>query len=103
MKAKIESLIAELAVTKDEWAQYKSVRGQLRTNELEQENERLRKRVRTYEDVISRNNLWSCFSKSKEKTANRIEQRYYIVRMKCGQNIGSEPDILTVFLMQKCP
>lgn len=36
LKAKIESLVAELSATKDELAQYKSVRGQLRTNELEQ-------------------------------------------------------------------
>ena len=63
LKAKIESLVAELTTAKDELAQYKSVRGQLRTNELEQENERLRKRVRTYDDVISRNNLWGYFSK----------------------------------------
>ena len=58
LKAKIESLVTELATVKEELAQYKSVRGQLRTADLEQENERLRKRIRTYEDVISRNNLW---------------------------------------------
>ena len=63
LKAKIESLVAELATVKEELAQYKSVRGQLRTADLEQENDRLRKRIRTYEDVISRNNLWSYFSK----------------------------------------
>ena len=68
LKAKIESLVAELAATKDELAQYKSVRGQLRTAELEQENDRLRKRIRTYEDVISHNNLWSYFSKSRTKS-----------------------------------
>lgn len=45
LKAKIESLVAELAATKDEPAQYKSVRGQLRTADLEQENDRLRKRI----------------------------------------------------------
>lgn len=71
LKAKIESLVAELAATKDELAQYKSVRGQLRTNELEQENDRLRKKVRTYEDVISRNNLWSYFSRYKGKTQSK--------------------------------
>lgn len=67
LKAKIESLVAELSSTKDELAQYKSVRGQLRTADLEQENDRLRKRIRTYEDVISRNNLWSYFSKHKSR------------------------------------
>lgn len=57
LKAKIESLVAELTAVKEELAKYKSVRGQLRTADLEQENDRLRKRIRTYEDVISRNNL----------------------------------------------
>lgn len=61
LKAKIESLVADLAATKDELAQYKSVRGQLRTADLEQENDRLHEKIRTYEDVISRNNLWSYF------------------------------------------
>ena len=75
MKAKIESLVAELAAIKDELAQYKSVRGQLRTADLEQENNRLRKRLRTYEDVISRNNLWSYFSRYRGKTATRDENR----------------------------
>ena len=75
LKAKIESLVAELAATKDELAQYKSVRGQLRTNELEQENDQLRKRIRTYEDVISRNNLWSYFRRDKDKTAVRNTDR----------------------------
>ena len=65
MKAKIESLVAELTAVKEELAQYKSVRGQLRTADLEQENDRLRKRIRTYEDVISRINLWSYFAKHK--------------------------------------
>ena len=67
LKAKIESLVAELTTVKEELAQYKSVRGQLRTADLEQENDRLRKRIRTYEDVISRNNLWSYFSQYKSR------------------------------------
>ena len=71
MKAKIESLVAELTAVKEELAQYKSVRGQLRTADLEQENDRLRNRIRTYEDVISRNNLWSYFAKHKGKTRER--------------------------------
>ena len=75
LKAKIESLVTELSAAKAELAQYKSVRGKLRTADLEQENDRLRSRLRTYEDVISRNNLWGYFSKHKEKTANRNEQR----------------------------
>lgn len=77
LKTKIESLVAELAATKDKLAQYKSVRGQLRTADLEQENDRLRKRIRTYEDVISRNNLWSYFSKHKEKVATKQDTRWF--------------------------
>lgn len=72
LKAKIESLVTELSAVKAELAQYKSVRGQLRTADLEQENDRLRKRICTYEDVISRNNLWSYFSQyAKPKTSSR--------------------------------
>ena len=58
LKAKIESLVTELSAVKAELAQYKSVCGKLRTADLEQENDRLRSRLRTYEEVISCNNLW---------------------------------------------
>lgn len=75
LKAKIESLVAELSAVKEELAQYKSVRGQLRTADLEQENDRLRNRLRTYEEVISRNNLWSYFTRNKDKTAARNTDR----------------------------
>ena len=75
LKAKIESLVTELSAVKAELAQYKSVRGQLHTADLEQENDRLRKRIRTYEDVIFRNNLWSYFSKHKEKVATKQDTR----------------------------
>ena len=68
LKAKVESLVTELSAVKAELAQYKSVRGQLRAADLEQENDRLRSRLRTYEDVISRNNLWSYFSRHRGKT-----------------------------------
>ena len=43
LKAKIESLVVELTAVKEGLAQYKSVRGQLRTADLEQENDRLHK------------------------------------------------------------
>lgn len=75
LKEKIESLVAELAAVKDELAQYKSVRGQLRNNELEQENDRLRKMIRTYEEVISRNNLWDFFRPNRNKNRNRDDAR----------------------------
>ena len=75
LKAKIESLVSELSAVKAELAQYKSVRGKLRTTDLEQENDRLRSRLRTYEDVISRNNLWHFFSGSRGKNRNRDDAR----------------------------
>ena len=71
LKTKIESLVTEMSAVKAELAQYKSVRGQLRTADLEQENDRLRSRLRTYEDVISRNNLWSYFSRHRGKVSTR--------------------------------
>jgi regulator of replication initiation timing len=74
LKAKIESLVTELSAVKTELAQYKSVRGNIDRGKLEQENERLRSRLRTYEDVISRNNLWSYFSKHKEKASEKTVQ-----------------------------
>lgn len=67
--------MAELTAVKEEVAQYKFIRGQLRTADLELENDRLRKRIRTYEDVISRNYLWSYFSKQKEKMNTRESNR----------------------------
>ncbi len=45
LKTKIELLVAELSATNNELAQYKSVRGQFRTAELEQENDQLRKKI----------------------------------------------------------
>lgn len=55
LKVKIESLVTELSAVKAELAQYKSVRGQLRT----------------YEDVISRNNLWSYFGRNRGLSSTR--------------------------------
>ena len=60
---------------KAELAQYKSVRGKLRTADLEKENERLRSRIKTYDEVISRNNLWHFFRGSRDKNHNRVEAR----------------------------
>lgn len=75
LKAKVDSLVAELDSVKEELAQYRSARGQLRTTELEQDNDYLRRKIRTYEEVISRNNLWSYFSKSKAKNQARDDSR----------------------------
>ena len=67
----VAGMTAELSAVKAELAQYKSVRGKLRTADLEQENDHLRSRLRTYEDVISRNNLWHFFNGSRGKNRNR--------------------------------
>ena len=75
LKAKIEALVKEISEVKDELAQYKSVRGQLRTADLEKENDRLRSRLRTYEDVISRNNLWSYFGRKQGISSTRENLR----------------------------
>lgn len=75
LKAKVESLVAELDSVKGELAQYRSTRGQLRTTELEQDNNYLRRKIRTYEEVISRNNLWTYFSKSKSQNRARDGSR----------------------------
>ena len=68
LKAKVAALTAELA-------EYKSVRSQLRTAGLEKENSQLRRKLRGYEDVISRNNLWSYFSRRTEKEIVKKDTR----------------------------
>ena len=75
LKNTIADLTRKLAAATKELSEYKSVRGKLRTADLEQENDRLRSRVRTYEEVISRNNLWPYFSRSRGKTTTRDENR----------------------------
>lgn len=75
LKNQIKSLTAEISTLREELLQYKSVRNKLKSPNLEQENDRLRSRLRTYEDVISRNNLWDLFSKSRGKTHTRDDSR----------------------------
>ena len=75
LKNTIADLTRKLAAATKELAEYKSVRNKLNAANVEQENERLRNRLRTYEEVISRNNLWSYFSRSRGKTATRDENR----------------------------
>ena len=65
LKAKVAALTAELA-------EYKSVRGQLNTAGLEQQNELLRNKLQKYETVIERNNLWSLFRSNRK--INHIRQ-----------------------------
>lgn len=68
LKAKVTALTAELA-------EYKSVRGKLRTRELEQENEELRSKIHGYEAVIERHNLWHVFGRKRSKTMTMEENR----------------------------
>ena len=75
LKSTVADLTRKLAAATKELSEYKSVRGQLRTADLEKENDRLRSRLRTYEDVISRNNLWHFFSGSRNKNRNRDDAR----------------------------
>lgn len=75
LKNTITDLTRKLSVTTKELSEYKSVRGKLRTADLEQENARLRSRLRTYEDVISHNNLWHFFGVSLEKKHGRGDNR----------------------------
>ena len=71
----ISELKAKVAALTEELAEYKSVRGQLRTADLEKENGELRGKLRKYEDVISRNNLWSYFSRRREKEIVKKDTR----------------------------
>ena len=75
LKNTISELKGKLEATTNKLAQYKSTVGQIRTGQLEQENKELRSKLRSYEDVISRNNLWSYFSRHRGKTHTRDEVR----------------------------
>ena len=75
LKSTIANLTKQLSAANNELSEYKSVRGRLRTADLEQENDRLRNRVRTYEEVISRNNLWDYFRSHRNKNRNMDDAR----------------------------
>lgn len=75
LKSQIKSLKAEIASLRDELFQYKSVRNKLNTPNLEQENEHLRSKLRAYEDVISRNNMWHLFGNGRSRTHARDDAR----------------------------
>ena len=66
---------AEIDSLKQEISDYKSVHSKLRAAELERENMELRGKVRSYEDVIQRNNLWRFFHPRREKAVTRDEAR----------------------------
>lgn len=66
---------AEIDSLKQEIFDYKSVHSKLRAAELERENTELRGKVRSYENVIQRNNLWRFFHPLREKAVTRDEAR----------------------------
>ena len=68
LKAQVASLTAELS-------KYKSVRRKLNSVILEQENEELRSKVRRYESVIDRQNLWHLFGRGRVKTHSKDDAR----------------------------
>ena len=61
LKIKVAALNAELQ-------EYKSVRRQLNTAGLEQENAALKKKLQSYEAEIERNKLWHLFERPKAKS-----------------------------------
>ena len=71
----IAKLKAEIDGLKQEISDYKSVHSKLCAAELERENTELRGKVRSYEDVIQRNNLWRFFHPHREKAATREDVR----------------------------
>ena len=71
----IAKLKTEIAGLKQELSEYKSVRGKLRTSDMERENAELRGKIRRYEDVIQHNSLWHFFRPRREKTAMRDDAR----------------------------
>ena len=71
----IAKLKAEIAGLKQELSEYKSVRGKLRTSDMERENAELRGKIQRYEDVIQRNNLWHFFRPRREKATTRDDVR----------------------------
>ena len=71
----IARLKEEIAGLKQELSEYKSVRGKIRTSDLERENAELRGKIQRYEDVIQHNNLWHFFRPRREKTAMRDDAR----------------------------
>ena len=70
-KAVIADLKEKLATTTKELASLKSVTGRLRTADLEEENSRLKEKLRSYEDTIERNNLWSLFGKRRRRAEKK--------------------------------
>ena len=70
-RAKVADLTEKLATAMQELAELKSIRGELRLNELTQENGHLKKKLRSYETTIERHKLWDFFPQHKRDTHTR--------------------------------
>lgn len=68
LKAKVSELTKEVL-------SYQSTVGKIRTTQLEQENDRLRSKIRNYESTIERNHLWQLFASNRSKHQNREDAR----------------------------
>jgi len=71
----ITELKAQLTSVRVELANYKSIRGSIRAGQLEQENSDLHNKLRWYEEIINRNNLWTYFSNYRRKTYMRDDTK----------------------------
>lgn len=67
----IDEFKVQIASLKAELFKYTSVRTKLNPTDLERENEELRSKVRRYESVIERQNLWHLFGRGHVKTHSR--------------------------------
>lgn len=71
----IDEFKVQIASLKAELFKYISVRTKLNPTDLERENDELRSKVRRYESVIERQNLWHLFGRGHVKTHSRDDAR----------------------------
>lgn len=71
----IGELKAQVAALTTELSQYRSIRTKLKSTDLERENEELRGKVRRYESVIDRQNLWHLFGRGRVKAHSKDDAR----------------------------
>ena len=71
----IGELKAQVAALTTELSQYRSIRAKLKSTDLERENEELRGKVRRYESVIDRQNLWHLFGRGRVKAHSKDDVR----------------------------
>ena len=97
LKATVADLTQKLAAATKELAEYKSVRNKLTAANVEKENARLRSKLSAYEDVITRNHLWSYLAESqasatllsKKTSAGDLQPRHFLGRALISATIES--------------